>query len=566
MRAVGYFRVSDEDQVEGWSLDAQRRAFEEFCISKGWTVMGHYSEEGRSAWGESVSSRPTFRAMLEDAAQHKFDVVVTHTLDRFSRNLRVLLDSFHTLSQHNVTYVSIQQQIDYSTPEGRLFMMMLGAFAQYFSDALSGHTKKGMKERAQQGLFNGEPPFGYERCTSECFGLEGHPGCHVIWEKALLVKELFSRYVSGNASLYTLAQWMNEQGARTNYRRGIMLYDGTTLNAPRSFTQASIRWILHNSFYTGKVKYGDELYQGVHQPLIDQELFDEVQRRLVMARSRNHTKTSAKRNYPLMGLARCATCGQPMWAETAGRSKVAYYREPLMRSAGNCTHAGKSIRSEPVDAQLDSVFSSFRLKQDWKEWITERLSTQRQRDEATQRKSSLEARHARLRNLYLDGDITREFYDRSKREIQDQIEELTIPEINASVIAGELLENMEEVWIASDAGQRNRLLTSMLNAVFIDQGKRSIVGLLPRPAFREPLLCLEENGQFRIYDPKAEAAHEGVNGVPAKDSLGRYGGDGGGSNSPSRRLPDQNVLQAYPVISSRLCSSLPARALARPAD
>ena len=64
--------------------------------------------------------------------------------------------------------VPFTQEIDYSKPEGKLFMTMLGAFGQYFSDALSGHTKKGMKERAQQGLFNGAHPFGYERCDAEC--------------------------------------------------------------------------------------------------------------------------------------------------------------------------------------------------------------------------------------------------------------------------------------------------------------------------------------------------------------------------------------------------------------
>ena len=134
-----------------------------------------YSEEGRSAWTESITKRPAFRRMLDDAQARRFDVVVTHTLDRFSRNLRVMLDAFHVFAQNDVTYVSVTQEIDYSKPEGKLFMTMLGAFAQYFSDALSGHTKKGMRERAHQGLFNGEPPFGYERCDADCFGLDdGH--------------------------------------------------------------------------------------------------------------------------------------------------------------------------------------------------------------------------------------------------------------------------------------------------------------------------------------------------------------------------------------------------------
>ena len=93
MRAVGYFRVSDEDQVEGFSMDAQRRTFHDFCAQKGWEVVGTYDEEGRSAWLESSAKRPVFRQPLEDAQAGKFDVAVTHTLDRFSRNLRVMLDA-----------------------------------------------------------------------------------------------------------------------------------------------------------------------------------------------------------------------------------------------------------------------------------------------------------------------------------------------------------------------------------------------------------------------------------------------------------------------------------------
>ena len=82
MRA-GYFRVSDEDQIYGYSLDAQRRAFGEFCRQKGWEVGETYSEEGRSAWVESIGKRPAFRRMLEDAQARKFDLVVTHTLGSF---------------------------------------------------------------------------------------------------------------------------------------------------------------------------------------------------------------------------------------------------------------------------------------------------------------------------------------------------------------------------------------------------------------------------------------------------------------------------------------------------
>ena len=157
MRAAAYFRVSVEDQMEGFSLDAQKRDFFEFCRYMGWEVVKTYTEEGRSAWGESIEKRPAFGDMLEDSGSNLFDVVVVNTFDRFSRNLLVALMAFQTLSQNSVAFACVKQDIDYSTPEGRLFMVMLGGFAQYFSDNLSTHTKKGMRERAQQGMFNGEP-------------------------------------------------------------------------------------------------------------------------------------------------------------------------------------------------------------------------------------------------------------------------------------------------------------------------------------------------------------------------------------------------------------------------
>lgn len=111
---------------------------------------------------------PQIRELLDDAKGNYFDVIVVHSLDRWARNISVTLDSFRTLSESGVTFVSIQEQIDYTSPEGRLFLVMLGAFAQYFSDALARHTTKGLKERARRGLYNGEPSFGYDRCTESC--------------------------------------------------------------------------------------------------------------------------------------------------------------------------------------------------------------------------------------------------------------------------------------------------------------------------------------------------------------------------------------------------------------
>ena len=288
MRAATYVRVSSEDQVDGYSLDAQRRAIAEFCQARDWDITRQYADEGKSAWVESAAKRPEFNQMLTDAGKREFDVVVTHSLDRLSRNLMVTLNAFHTFASNGVTYVSATQEIDYSTPEGTLFMTMVAAFAQYFSDNLSGHTKKGLRERVRQGLFNGEPPFGYQRCDPECLGLdESHTGCHPDPETAQIVAELFERYAGGSHSQATLAQWMNRQGFRTKAResrRGFAkTLTGSKVAGSPAFRSATSS---KNHFYTGKVLHKQEQFDGRHQPIVDQSLFDAVQKRKKENRSR----------------------------------------------------------------------------------------------------------------------------------------------------------------------------------------------------------------------------------------------------------------------------------------
>ena len=157
-RAVGYIRVSSEGQVDNFSTSAQRREVERHCANKGWTLGRMYADDGKSAWTEKAASRPQFRQLMADLKQDRFDVVVVHSLDRWSRNLAITLQTFKEMSDHRVAFASVSESIDYSTPEGRLFIAMLGAFAQYYSDSLAKHTQKGMKERAIKGYHLGVYP------------------------------------------------------------------------------------------------------------------------------------------------------------------------------------------------------------------------------------------------------------------------------------------------------------------------------------------------------------------------------------------------------------------------
>ena len=157
-RAVAYLRVSSLSQVDGHSLDAQARLFNEICTKRGWTPGTVYREEGASAHSESTKKRPVFRQLMEDAKKGEFDIVVVHTLDRWSRNLRVTLESLANLAMHDVALVSITENIDYSTPQGMLMTQLLGSFAQFFSNMLGTHVSKGLGPEGDIGTAHGRNP------------------------------------------------------------------------------------------------------------------------------------------------------------------------------------------------------------------------------------------------------------------------------------------------------------------------------------------------------------------------------------------------------------------------
>ena len=126
LRAAVYARVSSEKQAEGYSLDAQRRAFRALVEGRGWTVFQEYLEEGRSAHTDDIRKRPVFKQAIDDALAGRYDVLVVHKIDRFSRKLRVTLEYFEKLGKAGVGFVSIQNEIDYSTPTGKFMLVMQG--------------------------------------------------------------------------------------------------------------------------------------------------------------------------------------------------------------------------------------------------------------------------------------------------------------------------------------------------------------------------------------------------------------------------------------------------------
>ena len=541
MKAVLYSRVSSESQVDSWSNPAQIREFEQYCQEKEWQVVGVYREEGKSARSDSLEKRPQFRRLLDDCTKGNFNVVVVHSLDRWSRNLRVTLESFKQLADNRVSFVSITENIDYSTPEGKLFIAMLGAFAQYFSDNLAKHVRKGLQERAINGLPSGSLPFGYRRYDkSSPSEQKGH--VYIVPEEAEAVKQIFQFYAAGGWILVSLAVWMNKQGFRTRNNREVKDGNGRAVTGPRPFSVSSIRWLIHNPFFIGKVRYKDKLYPGKHEAIIDEKLFDRVQEKLKLARSRSRTFSRSFRVYLLKGLVRCIYCGYPLWSETCVRG-YSYYRHPKNTwSHYNCPANEKAIRCRVIDSQMDDIINSLVLLPSWRERIIDKLSTVSERESILKQRKQTEDKLRRLARAYIDGLIDDGDYNVQRKLLQDALISLVLPETDAALNAGEFLESLGLVWGKATLEEKYKLLTCMLEAVYVDlAASRSIVGIQPRPPFYPLFDSLEHRtgNKVTIFRDSKHKKETGSNLEPGFVMV-----ETGESRTPRPEEATQNILQA----------------------
>jgi len=170
LRAVIYGRVSTEDQVEGTSLDDQRRICRQAIEQRGWRLVDEYIDEGVTG---TKRERPQWQRMLADIAQGKVDAVVVSKLDRFARNAGHAITETDALANLGVQFVSVKENIDLSTAHGRMMRTMLAGFAELERDTIVERTVAGQRAKGRQGRWpGGSPAFGWRL---EGKGRDAHP-------------------------------------------------------------------------------------------------------------------------------------------------------------------------------------------------------------------------------------------------------------------------------------------------------------------------------------------------------------------------------------------------------
>jgi len=136
----------------------QTRELKEFCQRRGWEVAGEYVDRGVSG---SKDSRPELNRLMADGHQRRFDAVLVWKFDRFARSVSHLLRALETFSALGVEFVSLSEQMDTSTPTGKMVFTVLGAVAELERALIVERVRAGMRNARAKGKRIGRPPRRY---------------------------------------------------------------------------------------------------------------------------------------------------------------------------------------------------------------------------------------------------------------------------------------------------------------------------------------------------------------------------------------------------------------------
>jgi len=242
--AAIYVRVSTQEQAQqGFSLNAQQEALENYAKALGYEIHKIYRDEGKSA---KDLKRPEMTNLLQDAEKGKFSAIFIYKLDRFSRSIKDLILTIDKLKDWGIDFVSLQDRIETTSASGKLMFHIIGAFAEFERNIIGDRTKFGMQRKAKEGGFITKAPKGYKLVNKKLMINE---------EEAEKVREIFNTFLTQKISLTQLAK---------NY----------------GLTTSGLKKLLQNTTYLGKVKFADEESKGEHLALIDEELFRRVGEKL----------------------------------------------------------------------------------------------------------------------------------------------------------------------------------------------------------------------------------------------------------------------------------------------
>lgn len=278
-----YIRVSTEEQAEhGYSIRAQKDKLTYYANIKDWNIVDYYIDEGIS--GKTIKNRIRLMRMLKDIKQKKINNVLVYKIDRLTRSTKDLIDLIEFFNHQNCDFNSLCESIDTLSATGRMFIKIIGIFAEFERENIIERVKLGLERKVKEGytLANASLSYGYQKRKGQKVQKPNN-------KEAQIVLDIYHSFLKGK-NYSTIAKELNENHIKTKRNS--------------TWTYKTVKLILTNPNYIGKVRYGINTQKyfenlGKHQAIIDEELFQKVKKKIekeVKKKKENRAKEDAYLN------------------------------------------------------------------------------------------------------------------------------------------------------------------------------------------------------------------------------------------------------------------------------
>jgi DNA invertase Pin-like site-specific DNA recombinase len=354
VRCAIYTRKSTEEGLEQAfnSLDAQREAAVAYIQSQkhvGWTLVETHFDDGGFSGGNM--ERPALQQLLEQIEARQVDCVLVYKVDRLSRSLLDFARLMDRFDQRSVSFVSVTQQFNTTTSLGRLTLNILLSFAQFEREIISERTRDKMGAARRKGKWvGGTPLLGYDVAPAGGSLIVNSSEAH-------RVQEIFEFYRTHRSLAAVVAELAKRRWTTKSWKsRRDQRHTG------RPFTKASVRMLLSNTTYCGKVNYRGVVYQGEHKAIIEPALWENINNDFSVRGIQQPESPKVPQKARLSGLLICKHCQQPMIATYSAKKRhYRYYICQTGREKGWKFCATKSVSADLLEGsiliQLRSQFS-----------------------------------------------------------------------------------------------------------------------------------------------------------------------------------------------------------------
>lgn len=455
-RAALYIRVSTLEQAqEGYSVGEQKERLIAYCKAKDWLIADIYVDGGYTG---SNLKRPGIQKLM--AETDKFEMVLVYKLDRLSRSQRDTLYLIEEVFRPNdVDFISMQESFDTSTPFGKAMIGLLAVFAQLEREQIKERTWMGRVARAKTGLYHGggHIPIGYEYSDGK---LVINP------YEAEQVKKIYEWYLSGS-SLKAITDRLQDEGYTNKY---------SSYNS-----WSSVRNILGNETYTGRLHFGDIVVENAHEAIISDEQYKAAQ--VLHGKKQELYGPAFQSKHMLTGLMFCGKCGGRYYLRNSGKYSyyACYSRTKQMKNMikdPNCMN--KIWKAPELDALVDSKIRE--LLQSPK-MAAELAASRLKKTPAVSSNANIEKRIrdidkqiSKLMELYQMDDIPAELLGGKINKLYGErtaLQETLLPDEEPSAIpfdlVKELIADAAQIWDYADESQKRRILQSLISKIVITE-------------------------------------------------------------------------------------------------